>query len=89
MNWLIHPIQTIKDWGVKTFVLGIVNTAIEKYNGNIQTARAYVARYASKVSALLRFLNSLDATLADGKLTEAEADALVSDAKDIAKELVS
>ena len=82
MNWLIR-------WGIKKYVLGIVNTAIAKYNGNIQTARAYVARYTSKVQALLRFLNSLDAKLADGKLTEDEADALCKEATDIAKELTA
>ena len=89
MNWLIHPIESLRNWGVKRFVLGIANEAIARYNGNIQTARQYVARYTGKVSALLRFLNSLDAKLADGKITEQEADALCDEAKAIAKEMAA
>lgn len=89
MNWLLHPIDSLRNWGVKKFVLGIVNTAIEKYNGSIQTARQHVARYTAKVQALIRFLNSLDAKLADGKLDEAEADALIGEATQLAEEIVA
>ena len=81
MNWLIHPIESLKRWRVKRFILGIVNTAIAKYNGDIATARRYVALYIGKVEALLAYLKSLDAKLADGKLTEDEADALCIEAK--------
>ena len=76
-------------WGIKKYVLSIVNTAIEKYNGNIQTARQYVAKYTARVSALLRFLNSLDAKLADGKLTNDEAESLCDEAKTLAKEMTA
>ena len=82
MNWLVK-------WGVKKYVLAIVNGALDKYNRNINVARAYVSRYTGKVSALLRFLNSLDAKLADGKLTEKEADEIVSEAKKLAGELTA
>ena len=82
MNWLVK-------WGVKKYVLAIVNGAIDKYNRNINVARAYVSRYAGKVSALLRFLNSLDGKLADGKLTEQEADALTDEATKLAEELTA
>ena len=89
MNWLIHPIEALKGWSIKKFVLAIVNTTIAKYNDSIQAARAYLSRYTAKVAALLRFLNSLDRKLADGKFTEDEADELRVEAKDIAKELTA
>lgn len=87
MKWLIHPIDSLRNWGVKAFVLSIVNTAIAKYNGNIDTARQFVARYVGKIEALLAFLKSLDGKLADGVLTEAEADALIDEAAKLAGEL--
>lgn len=79
----------IVKWAVKKYVLAIVNGALDKYNRNINVARAYVSRYASKVSALLRFLNSLDGKLADGKITEDEADEIVSEAVKLAGELTA
>ena len=82
MNWLVK-------WGVKKYVLAIVNGAIDKYNRNINVARAYVSRYTGKLLALLRFLNSLDGKLADGKLTEDEADALTDEATKLAEELTA
>ena len=82
MNWLVK-------WGIKKYVISIVNTAIEKYNGNIMKARWYVALYITKIEALLAFLKSLDAKLADGKLTNDEADALCYEAKALAKEMVA
>lgn len=76
-------------WGIKKYVLSIVNTAIEKYNGNITQARRYVALYVTKVEALLAFLKSLDAKLADGKLTNDEADELCDEAKALTKEMTA
>ena len=76
-------------WAVKKYVLSIVNGALDKYNRNISVARAYVSRYTGKVSALLRFLNSLDSKLADGKITEQEADALTDEATKLAEELTA
>ena len=79
----------IVKWAVKKYVLAIVNGALDKYNRNISVARAYVSRYTGKVAALLRFLNSLDAKLADGKITEQEAYALTDEATKLAKELTA
>lgn len=81
MNWLVS-------WGVKKYVLGIVNTALKKYEGNIAVARGYVAAYISKIEALLAFLKSLDDKLKDGKVTDEEADKIVDEAGTLAKELV-
>lgn len=89
MNWLIHPIKSLTGWGIKKYALSIVNTAIEKYNENITQARWYVALYITKIEAFLAFLKSLDAKLADGKLTNDEADALCYEAKALAKEMVA
>lgn len=82
MNWLVK-------WGVKKWALNIANTALADYNQSVDKARATVARYANKVRALLKYLDSLDAKLADHKLTEAEADAIVAEAVDLGRELVA
>lgn len=89
MNWIIHPIQSLKDWGVKKFALDITNKALDRYNVNIDRARAIVATYARKLRLLLDFLDRLDKKLADGKLTEDEADALITDAKAIGTALTA
>ena len=89
MKWLIHPIQSLKDWGVKKFALDITNKALDRYNVNVDRARAIVATYANKLRLLLDFLDRLDKKLADGKLDEAEADALITEATDLGKALAA
>lgn len=79
----------IVKWGVKKFVLNIVNGAIDKYNRNITVARVYVTTYIGKIEALLAFLKGLDAKLADGQITEQEADALVEEAANLGKSLAA
>ena len=81
MNWLVK-------WGVKKWLVGVVDNALAKYNTNIDRARAIVATAIVKIEAVIAFLKSLDGKLADGKLTEAEADVLVEEATKLAKELV-
>ena len=82
MKWLIN-------WGVKKYAVNIVNDALAKYNVNVDRARAIVATYAGKLRLLLDFLDRLDKKLADGKLTEEEVDAIVSEAAKLAKELTA
>lgn len=82
MKWLIS-------WGVKKYAVNIVNDALAKYNVNVDRARAIVAQYANKLRLLLDFLDRLDKKLADGKLTEDEADALITDAKAIGTALTA
>lgn len=82
MKWLIN-------WGVKKYAVNIVNDALAKYNVNVDRARAIVATYANKLRLLLDFLDRLDKKLADGKLDEDEADALITDAKAIGKALTA
>lgn len=82
MKWLIN-------WGVKKYAVNIVNDALAKYNVNVDRARAIVATYANKLRLLLDFLDRLDAKLADGKLTEAEADEITDEAVKLAKELTA
>ena len=77
------------NWGVKKYAVNIVNDALAKYNVNIDRARAIVATYAGKLRLLLDFLDRLDKKLADGKLDEDEADALITDAKAIGKALTA
>ena len=82
MKWLIN-------WGVKKYAVNIVNDALAKYNVNVDRARAIVATYANKLRLLLDFLDRLDKKLADGKLDEPEADALIADAKEIGSALTA
>ena len=82
MKWLIN-------WGVKKYAVNIVNDALAKYNVNVDRARAIVATYANKLRLLLDFLDRLDKKLADGMLTEDEADALIADAKEIGTALTA
>lgn len=82
MKWLIN-------WGVKKYAVNIVNDALAKYNVNVNRARAIVAQYSNKLRLLLDFLDRLDKKLADGKLTEDEADALITDAKAIGTALTA
>lgn len=82
MNWLVK-------WGVKKWLVGVVDNALAKYNVNIDRARAIVATAIAKIEAVIAFLKSLDGKLADGKLTEEEADALLADAKTIGKALAA
>ena len=82
MNWLVK-------WGVKKWLVGVVDNALAKYNVNIDRARAIVATAIAKIEAVIAFLKSLDGKLADGKLTEEEADEIVADAKKLAGELTA
>ena len=82
MNWLVK-------WGVKKWLVGVVDAALAKYNTNIDRARAIVATAIAKIEAVIAFLKSLDAKLADGKLTEQEADEIVAEAKKLAGELTA
>ena len=82
MNWLVK-------WGVKKWLVGVVDNALAKYNVNIDRARAIVATAIAKVEAVIAFLKSLDGKLADGKLTEEEADEIVAEAKKLAGELTA
>ena len=82
MNWLVK-------WGVKKWLVGVVDAALAKYNTNIDRARAIVATAIAKIEAVIAFLKSLDGKLADGKLTEQEADEIVAEATKLAKDLVA
>lgn len=82
MNWIVK-------WGVKKWLVGVVDNALAKYNVNVDRARTIVATAIAKVEAVIAFLKSLDAKLADGKLTEAEADEITDEAVKLAKELTA
>jgi len=81
-NWLVK-------WGVKKWLVGVVDAALAKYNTNIDRARAIVATAIVKIETVFAFLKSLDAKLADGKLTEQEADEIIAGAKKLAGELTA
>ena len=87
MNWLIHPIKTLTEWGIKSWLLGIVNTVLDKYADSVVAARGVVAAAIPKVESVLAFLKSLDEKLKDNKVTEDEADLIVADATALAEAL--
>ena len=87
MNWLIHPIKTLTEWGLKSWLLGIVNKVLDKYADSVSAARAVVAAAIPKVESVLAFLKSLDEKLKDNKVTEDEADLIVAEATALAEAL--
>lgn len=82
MNWLVK-------WGVKKWLVGVVDNALAKYNTSVDRGRVIVVTAIAKVEAVIAFLKSLDAKLADGKLTEQEADEITDEAVKLAKELTA
>lgn len=82
INWLV-------EWGVKKWVLGAVNKVLDAHKDSVEKSRAAVAKYSAKVNALLAFLESLDRKVQDAQITDAEADELITDAKELAAALVA
>ena len=80
MNWFVK-------WGVKKYVLGIVNSALKAHGDSIKRAREIVATASTKLRAVLGFLDSLNEKLADNTITTEEADAAIEDATRLAEEL--
>lgn len=85
----MNIIQTIKEWGFRSFILAIVNKVLGTYSGNIDRARAIVIFYVAKFEAITGYLKSLDAKLADGKITDEEATSLYAEAKVLVKAVTS
>jgi len=82
INWLVK-------WGVKKWLVGVVNTALVDYSDKIEKARAFLSAAIGKVEAVTAFLKSLDAKLADNKVTDEEADAAIKEAAELAEKLVA
>lgn len=81
MQWLIK-------WGVRKWLIGIVNTALKEYADKVAKARAFLAVAIAKVEAVTAFLKSLEAKLADGTITDGEVDEAITEAKALAAKLV-
>lgn len=80
MNWFVK-------WGVKKYVLGIVNSALKAHGNSIKRAREIVATASTKIRAVLNFLDSFNEKIADNILTDEEGDAAIKDATRLAEEL--
>ena len=80
MNWFVK-------WGVKKYVLGIVNSALKAHGDSIKRAREIVATASTKLRAVLNFLDSYNEKLDDNILTTEEADAAIEDATRLAEDL--
>lgn len=81
MQWLIK-------WGVKKWLVGVVNTALVTYADKIDKARVFLSAAIARVDAITGFLKSLDAKLADNKVTDEEADAALEEAQILAAKLI-
>lgn len=82
-------VKLIMNWGIKKYVVGIVNDVLEAKRESIAKARKVVSRYIIKADALLSFLKSLDEKLADYKLDAEEADKVADEATALAAILVN
>lgn len=82
INWLVK-------WGVKKWLVGVVNTALVDYGDKVEKARGFLHSAVAKVEAVTLFLHSLDAKLADNKVTDEEAEAAIEEATELAAKLVS
>ena len=87
MNWLIHPIETLKNWGVERFVIGVVNKTIAAKKESIDAARKVIRKYIYKLENLIAFYKTIDAALDDGKVDNDEAKELTAKGKTLALEL--
>lgn len=81
MQWLIR-------WGVKKWLVGVVNTALRDYAAQVNKARVFLVAAVAKVETVAAFLRSLSAKLEDGTVTDAEADEAVEEAKTLAAKLM-
>lgn len=81
-------INLLVKWGVKKWLVGVVNTALGDYGDRVDKARAFLSAAIGKVEAVTAFLKSLDVKLADNKITDDEADAAIREAKGLAAVLV-
>lgn len=81
MQWLIK-------WGIKKWLVGVVNTALREYADKVAKARAFLSAAIGKVEAVTAFLKSLEQKLADGTITDGEVDEAITEAKALAAKLV-
>lgn len=81
LNWLVK-------WGVKKWLVGMVNTALVDYKDKVEKARAFISAAIEKVDAVTAFLRSIDAKLADNNVTDTEADDAINEASELAEKLV-
>ena len=82
-------INLLVKWGVKKWLVGVVNTALVDYGDRVDKARAFLSAAIGKVESVTAFLKSLDVKLADNKITDDEADAAIKEAKGLANVLVN
>ena len=81
INWVVK-------WGVKKWLVGVVNTALVDFKDKVGIARACLHAAITKVEAVTAFLKSIDGKLADNQVTEEEADAAIEEATALAARLV-
>lgn len=81
MNWLVK-------WGVKRWALNFINELLAKYKDNVQDALVIVDKAIAKAEAVLIYLKSVRAKLADNKIEDEEAEAIIKDAEALIKEIL-
>lgn len=81
-NWIVK-------WGVKKWLVGVVNTALKDYDATITASREFLCKVIARVDAITAFLKSLDRKLSDGVVTDDEADEAIEDAAELATQLTA
>lgn len=83
-------IDKIVKWGVKKWLMGIVNDALLANSVNVNRALAIVRLAVEKIEAVLAFLKNLDEKISnDGKLDADEVDELQVEGRLLAERLAS
>lgn len=74
-------------WGVKKYILKIVNKVLSERSNSVYEARVLAERYIAKFEAAIEFLRSFNRKIADNLLTSDEVDAITDEALALAKEM--
>jgi hypothetical protein len=74
-------------WGVKKYILKIVNKVLSERSNSVYEARVLTERYIAKFEAAVAFLRSFNRKIADNLLTSDEVDAITDEALALAKEM--
>ena len=81
MNWFVK-------WGIKKYALSALNTVLDGSKNGMQKALAVCDKYIAKAEAVLAFLKSLRAKLADNKIDADETDAILLEGEALVKEVL-
>lgn len=74
------------NWIVKKFVIGKVNDLLKKYKGDVDTVRAVLVTWVSRLKKILNCFESLLDKIEDNELDENEAKETADEVAQLIKE---